>query len=453
MTRRKKNSKRRSRTRPPRKSEIRVVRDKSSRKRRRRRKRQVYRRRRIALLLGVFLIVGLPAFLLIRYLRSYSVMGYPDFRDEVLEDLASESFVRSTEGRSLTSAEKSSDFDILYEGIIRNFAVDEENKEAFENFVSKKDDYKKKISTSKTDQDFFMLVGEYLSLLNDSSTKILDKDTYVDLFDYYKNRPSSNIKKKLEEPQVVNRYKRIISDKKNDSYSMALESASSLRISLYDFRLKDLEPLIDELIDHVTKNPNIGNIIIDLAENKSANYLFVNEFIKYFIDSDYTNEDVFFYRGRLLEEDLEDIKKSEDSPYKTGYAKNPAPTYPGEADHFSKKDYSYYDEISIKIPKDSTFAKRSVYILTNQNTGCEAIRLASILKGSGAILVKNALDPSPSENDRVNLFRPSFLVLDHSGLIVTVNSSRAIQNDLYLDYDHRINSNDPALSIRSMIGG
>ena len=73
-------------------------------------------------------------------------MGYPKFRDEVLEDLSSTSFVSSTEGRSLTSAEKNSDFDILYDNIVKNFAVDKANKEAFEEFTKKSDEYRKKIN-------------------------------------------------------------------------------------------------------------------------------------------------------------------------------------------------------------------------------------------------------------------------------------------------------------------
>lgn len=88
-----------------------------------------------------------------------------------------------------------------------------------------------------------MLLGEYLSLINDSYTKILDKDSYTDLFNYYKNKTGSAMKEILENPQVVNRYKRIINDKNVNEASVGIESGYVLRISLPNFRVNDVKKL------------------------------------------------------------------------------------------------------------------------------------------------------------------------------------------------------------------
>ena len=441
--------------------QIRIVKEKrdmspreiARRKRIRRERERLYKRRRIGLGLILCLIIIIPSFIIFKKLNSYGQMGYPSFRDEVLEDLSKTSFVSSTEGRSLTSAEKNSDFDILYQTISKNFAIDKSNKEAFEEFTQKSDEYKKKITNSKTDQEFFLILGEYLGLLNDSYTKIMDKDSYDDLFYYYKDKKASNNKTVLENPQAVNRYKRIIKDKNNAEASVGIENGAVLRVTLPYFKIKDLDKTIDEIIKSVTSAPGVSTMIIDLSDNNSLNNVFVNEFAKYFIHSDYSKEDIIFYRGNLLANDLKDIKESESSPYQTALVKNLSSKYKDEIQNFNLDDYIYYDQVSLKITKDPTFASRNIYILTNENTANEAIKLASIFKEtSNAYTVKNALDSNPTIEDRIYEFKPSFFVLDHSGLVISVNTSRTNGENRYLEYNQRINSKYPISSMLSIIG-
>lgn len=441
--------------------QIRIVKEKrdmspreiARRKRIRRERERLYKRRRIGLGLILCLIIIIPSFIIFKKLNSYGQMGYPSFRDEVLDDLSKTSFVSSTEGRSLTSAEKNSDFDILYQTISKNFAIDKSNKEAFEEFTQKSDEYKKRITNSKTDQEFFLILGEYLGLLNDSYTKIMDKDSYDDLFYYYKDKKASNTKTILENPQAVNRYKRIIKDKNNAEASVGIEKGAVLRVTLPYFKIKHLEKTIDEIIKAVTSQPGISTIIIDLSDNNSLNNVFVNEFAKYFIHSDHSKEDIIFYRGNLLANDLKDIKESESSPYQTALVKNLSSKYKDEIQNFNLDDYIYYDQVSLKITKDPTFASRNIYILTNENTANEAIKLASIFKEtSNAYTVKNALDSNPTIEDRIYEFKPSFFVLDHSGLVISVNTSRTNGENRYLEYNQRINSKYPISSMLSIIG-
>ena len=466
MTRRKRSRSRRETDRKKRENsknsrQIRIVkenrdmspREVARRKRQRRERQRLYRRRRIGLSLILCLLIIVPSVLVFKKLNTYGKMGYPEFRDEVLEDISSTSFVSSTEGRSLTSAEKNSDFDILYENIVKNFAVDSSNREAFEEFTQKSEEYRKKITSSKTDQDFFLLLGEYLQLLNDSYTKIVDKDSYDDLFDYYKNKGPSNMKTVFENPQAVNRYKRIIKDKNSSEASVGVENGVILRVSLPNFKVKDLEKTIDDIIKAVTSAPGISTMIIDLSDNNSLNNVFVNEFAKYFIHQDYNKEDIIFYRGSLLANELKDIKENESSPYQTALIKNMTSRYNEKIENFNLDDYSYYDQVSLKIKKDNTFANRNIYILTNENTANEAIKLASIFKEtSNAYTVKNALDSNPTIEDRIYEFRPSFFVLDHSGLVISINTARTKGQNRYLDYNQRINSKYPISSMLSIIG-
>ena len=466
MTRRKRNTLRRksentNRIKSTIDSQIRIVKDDDSltqrqrarRKRARRERERTYRRRRLALAFVGILLIMIPSFLVYKKLTAYAKTGYPAFRDEVLADLSTTAFISSTEGRSLTSAEKSSDFDILYETIVKNFAIDQSNTESFEEFTKRSDEYKKKITSSKTDQDFFMLLGEYVGLLNDSYTKILDKDSYTDLFDYYKNKTESPMKEILENPQVVNRYKRIINDKNANESSVDIENGYVLRVSLPSFKVNEIDKIIDDIIKSVTSAPGISTMIIDLSDNNSLNNLFVNDFAKYFIHQDYSEEDFIFYRGNLIETTLKAIKNDKNSAYQTAFVKNPASKYKEEIEHFNLDSYLYYDQVSLKIQKDQTFTGRNIYILTNSNTANEAIKLASILKDSSdAYVVKNALDPNPTIEDRIYDFPPSLFVLGHSGLIISLNTARSEKPNRYLDYDQRINSKYPISSMLSIIG-
>ena len=366
MTRRKRNySKRKkenTRKKESRPSQIRIIKDNGElspreiarRKRARRERERIYKRRRLTLVAIAILLIVIPSFFIIKILNTYAKTGYPAFRDEVLDDLSKTAFVSSTEGRSLTSAEKNSDFDVLYETIVKNFAVDKSNTEAFEEFTKRSDEYRKKITNSKTDQDFFMLLGEYLSLIKDSYTKILDKNSYTDLFNYYKNKTGSSIKEILENPQVVNRYKRIINEKDQNEASVGIENGYVLRVSLPNFRVNDIEKIIDEVIKNVTAAPGISTMIIDLSDNNSLNNLFVNEFAKYFIHQDYTKEDLIFYRGSIIENTLKDIKTDENSAYQTAFVKNLSSKYKEKIDHFDLDPYTYYDQVSLKIKKDPT---------------------------------------------------------------------------------------------------
>lgn len=450
-----KNKKRSDRLR--RKSEIRIV--KSSKKDRPRRpltrkqrlrKKKIIRKRRILLLILLILIFSLGSLIYKRF-TSYKSPGYPSFRDEVLEGLTENIFVANTDGRSLTSAEKIADFDKLYESIIRNYPVSKDNKDYFDSFAKAHDSLRKRAGNSKTDQEYFDIISESLSILEDPKTFILDKDTYNNLFSYHKNSKDTNIAKVLGNDQAVDRYKRMI-NKENINKDMIIDSpkASTLIVRLPDFNSKNVDSDLDLIADKLQKG-SVESIVFDLSNNTSIDSAYVNEFVTYFLDKDYEEKDIFFYRGSLFEDKLSDMKANDQSPYTTGKVKNLAIKYNKEVSKFDLDDYTYYDQIELKLKKKDDFKKRKIFVLTNENTANQAIRFASILKDNGAYTVKNALSSDNTPKDRIDYLSPDLLLLDHAGLILAINTEIRASEDKILEYDQRINSENPDKAMMEIV--
>ena len=440
-----------------RKSEIRIVKSTKKDKRRRPltrkqrlRRKKIIRRRRILVLILLALIFALGS-IIFEKLNSYKSPGYPSFRDEVLEGLTENIFVGNTDGRSLTSAEKLADFNKLYESIIRNYPVSKDNRDYFDQFSKAHDSLRKRVKNSKTDQEYFDIIKESLSILEDPKTFILDKDTYNNLFNHYKNSKNTNIAKVIGNDQAVDRYKRMI-NKENINKDMIVDSPndSTLIVRLPDFNFKKLDSDLDLIADKLQKG-SIESIVFDLSNNTSIDSAYVNEFVTYFLDKDYEEKDIFFYRGSLFEEKLSDIKANDQSPYTTGKVKNLAIKYNKEVSKFDLDDYLYYDQIELKLKKKDDFKKRKIFVLTNENTANQAIRFASILKDNGAYTVKNALSSDKTPKDKVELLSPDLLLLDHAGLILAINTEIKSGEDKILEYDQRINSENPDKAIMEIV--
>lgn len=417
-------------------------------------KQKIYRRRRIGLAIVTLTLLLLLGTVISNAINRYKIMGYPDFRDEVLEDMGESVFVASSEGRSLSTAEKVTDFDTLYNIIQKNYAVDSLNKEDFEKFIDQYSDYRKKVYTSKTDQEYFKLIEDYLDVLNDNRTFLLDKETYDSLFEYYRKSNNQAIKTVLENPQAVDRYKRLVtsSNAKIPSMSAAIEKEGVLRISLEDFKPNEFDKDLKEIVDIFLNNPPITTVILDLSNNDSIDDVYRNKFLEIFLPNNYSEDNLLFYRGSLLDKSLEDIKENDNSYYKTAYIKNISSKYSGDIERIDIDNYMYYDEISLNIEKNPDFSNRNIYVLTNMDTANEAIKLADILQKNGAYVVKNSFDSSPNSKDVIYNFRPDLAVLEHSGLILSINSAYSKnEENITMDYDQKINSQNPIKAILEMI--
>ena len=381
-------------------------------------------------------------------------MGYPDFRDEVLDDMGNEVFVSSSEGRSLSTAEKITDFDDLYKTVERNYAVDELNKENFDKFLEEYNTYRKKVYSSKTDQEYLKLLNQYLAILEDNRTFILDKESYDHLFNYYREDNKDYRDKILGNSQVVDRYKRLIADPKNIKPSMtcSIEEDSILQINLPDFKADEFDEDLDTIVDLLVNNPPTSAILIDLSNNNSIDDVYRNKLAEIIIHQDYEESNLIFYRGKMMQNSLESIKKSENDYYSTPFVKNDASKYPDNMESINLDNYIYYDEVNLKISKNKEFSDRDIYVLTNEETSNEAIKLASILKDSGAQIIKNGLESNPTNKDVIYNMRSDLYVLEHSGLVLSINNAFSEnEEDKYLEYDQRINSNNPIESMYSII--
>ncbi|MDO5047234.1 MAG: S41 family peptidase [Anaerococcus sp.] len=400
-------------------------------------------RRRIILGLGLLLILLIPLNFLYKGLTSYRVMGYPDFREEVLEGLSSQAIVSSTKGRSLSSQEKLDDFDKLYDLVIRNYGVSNENKENFLEFAKSKDDFRKRILNSKTDQEFFEIINELMGKLKDPQSFILNKDTYDNLFDHFKNIEESNRSKLLGNDQVRDRYKRMIG-KENKPSPMVVDSSNPglLVISLPDFSSKHINDDIKTITDELTKK-EIDTIAFDLSDNKSIDYIYANKLLSFFIDKDYIDQRSLLYRGHIFEQSLDDMKNIDISAYKTAFARNSASRLDVDNEHFDKDSYIFYDQVELTIKKDPLLRDRKIYILTNEESANEAIRFAYILKESGAYVSKNALATEKDPRELVSFLPSDLFYLDHSGLVGSISAKVDINPPVYLQYDQRINSDNP----------
>ncbi|MDU2598812.1 peptidase S41 [Anaerococcus sp.] len=429
----------------------------SSRKRAQQKKikrKKKYRRRRIVLAIIALLILSFLVNITINAINRYKIMGYPDFRDEVLEDMGKSVFIASSEGRSLSTAEKVTDFDELYKTIKRNYAVDNLNKEDFENFISEYSNYRKRVYSSKTDQEYFQLLEKYLDILNDNRTFILDKETYDNLFEYYRKSNDSMRKSVLENPQAVDRYKRLItsSNIKTPSMNANIEADGVLKISLEDFKPNEFDNDLETIVDIFLKNPPITTIILDLSNNDSIDDVYRNKLLEVLLNENYTENNLIFYRGKLASRTLDNIKNDQDDYEKTASVKNIAGKYSQEIEKIDLNDYMYYDEVSLNINKNPDFSNRKIYVLTNEQTANEAIKLADILQKNGAYIVKNGFDNQPTSKDIIYNFRSDLYTLNHSGLVISINSAYSKdEKKLSLSYDQKINSKDPIKSILSII--
>ena len=410
--------------------------------------------RRIALLAILVIILVFATKAIVNSLYSYKKMGYPGFRDEVLDSIGSEVFVSPSENRSLTSAEKITDFDDLYDGISKNYAVDKLNTKDFLEFSNEYTNFRKKIAASKTDQDYYSILNQYLEVLDDTRTFVIDKKTYDSLFDYYRNKGKSPQKTVLENPQAVDRYKRLLDNANNDKPSMQITKASNnvANITLKDFRANEVDDDIKKITDFFRDNGPIGTIILDLSDNNSIDSSYWIELSKILMANDYHEDNIIFYRSKLFQDSLKNFKEDENSPYKTAFVKNDPSKYPDEIDLIDPNHYLYYDQLSLDVKRNTEYAVRKIYVLTNENTANEAIKFARVLQTNGAYIVKNALESANTHKDVIYNAPSNLYILEHSGLIVSINSSFSKnEENLYLEYDQKINSKEPINSMLNIL--
>ncbi|WP_236785680.1 hypothetical protein [Anaerococcus ihuae] len=413
-----------------------------------------YMKRRAGLVLALIFIIFLSAKTLIRKINKYDKYTYPKFRQEVMDSITKEIYVGNTEDRSLTSAEKISDFNKLSYYISRNYALDKENEKNYKILIDQTETFKKKVKKSKSDQEFFDIVSSYLSILDDNRTHLLDVKTYNSIFPYYKEHKNSPRGKILGDAQVVNRYKRLF-ERKDKLLGLDIkENNKILELNIPNFNSNNIKEDKEKIRQVLKNNQNISYIFINLSQNESIDDKYANEILPLLIYKDYNFEKVVFYRGNLLKQSLSYMKNNKDkTTTSSSFIENQAIKFPEDTKEINKENYMYYDQIKTEIKKDQNMPNKKIYVLTNDNTKNEAIRFANILKNtSDATVIKNSFEGDNTRNDIIYYLRSDIIKLDHSGLLISINSSKSLnEDDKYLKYDQIINAKDPYKKVLSMI--
>lgn len=419
---------------------------------RKKHKQRVYMRRRILLSLGLIFLLYFSGSFIYKKLTAYNKYTYPAFRDEIRNSIGQEVFVGSTSQRSLTSAEKLSDLDTVYENISRNYAVRMSNKKDFQNFTKAYEATKKKVLGSKTDQEYFEIIKNYIDLLNNPRTKLIDKKSYDDLLKYYKNNIGTKKSEIIQNPQAVDRYKRMIGEKEIFDRDLFSQRNHVLVISMQDFYLGDVNKHMKIYKDILNNNQALTKVLIDLSNNQSLDDIYWQKFLKILSHKDYSHTSLVFYRGNLIKNTLEDMKK-EQKVYKTSFIQNQSIKYPNKVDEINLDDYMYYDEVSMKIEHKKESKNMGVYVITNDFTSNEAIRFATALKISAeALLIKNSSQTENSLNDSIRSFPADYFILKHSGLLVSIDNSFSIEKENpVINYDQFINTDNPIEAVLSNI--
>lgn len=413
-----------------------------------------YMKRRAGLVLALIFIIFLSAKTLIRKINKYDKYTYPKFRQEVMDSITKEVYVGNTEDRSLTSAEKISDFNKLSYYISRNYAIDKENEKNYKLLIDQTETFKKKVKKSKSDQEFFDIISSYLSILDDNRTHLLDVKTYNSIFPYYKEHKNSPRGKILGDAQVVNRYKRLF-ERKDKLLGLDIkENNKILELNIPNFNSNNIKEDKEKIRQVLKNNQNISYIFINLSQNESIDDKYANEILPLLIHKDYNFEKVVFYRGNLLKQSLSYMKNNKDkTTTSSSFIENQAIKFPEDTKEINKENYMYYDQIKTEIKKDQNMPNKKIYVLTNDNTKNEAIRFANILKNtSDATVIKNSFEGDNTRNDIIYYLRSDIIKLDHSGLLISINSSKSLnEDDKYLKYDQIINAKDPYKKVLSMI--
>ena len=101
------------------------------------------------------------------------------------------------------------------------------------------------------------------------------------MFEYYRKSNDKARKLVLENPQAVDRYKRLItsSNAKKPSMIANIEREGVLSITLPDFKPSEFDKDLENLVEIFLNNPPISTIILDLSNNSSIDDIYINKIL------------------------------------------------------------------------------------------------------------------------------------------------------------------------------
>lgn len=381
-----------------------------------------YRRRRIGILVVFILIVIFSVKLISRALGGDHNYTYPPFREEVRNDINNNVMVSLTEGRSLTSSEKLDDFEYLTDTIKKTFPADQKNIENFKNFEEGYKEFKDKISKSKTDEEFYKLIEEYVALLNDSDYSLMHKAEYNSILNYFKNQKDDKNpwKESIENPTVLDRYNRIVEDQDHLDSNLSLdlsEDKKTLTIKLNDFVLEDIQRDSENLKETIDSNTEIKNVFLDLTSiNSTDNEYWIEVFIPNLLKNDINEQNRILYRSDFNNRYFDYINENTDY---ANFSKEMPANNLKKIDGVNLIDYMYYRDLTFTFKNNKR--NFNVFIILDSKTKSAPETFAALMqKSSNAYIIGQ----SPY-GSALSITNP-YLNLKHSGLIVKINTTNAI---------------------------
>lgn len=408
--------------------------------RQKKRRRKIKRKFFIRRILLVFIIT---IFLIIIYNLGYFIfnlfnnISYPKLRKTVFNDIKNSVFISDTTGRSLTSSEKKSDFDYLYDVIYKTFPLSDKNKKFFSKFLNQKVNFEKNIIDTKTDEEFFNSISKYLELLKDENFKILDKNEYDKNFNYYKNLDDENPwKKEIEKDNSRDRYERMVEkDYSNSTNIQTKVNNTSLIISFDNFNKSNIKDDKEKIVNEVNENPFLENIIIDLRQVTSTDEIYwKNALAPIFIKKNSKATNQIIYRSNLNDDYIDYLSNSNNMNYSNKKLK----TYSlDNIKGIDIDDYMFYNNLNTVIEKDNQvdMINRNVYILVDSNTKNAPESFSSFMQTTGnATIVGENTFGNGLGLDQI------FISLPHSGFIIQISTCQAI------NYYGKLQSNSGVIS-------
>lgn len=317
----------------------------------------------------------------------------------------------------LTKDDYVKDFDFLYETLKNYYPFFEINKRQNDiDWLANRDIYRKYISESINDQDFFFKCNEILMDLNNGHTHLVDESSGLHMFLVYYQLPKGDWRSDIANNYLIDNVRRrynitsenignFVSQYYGDDYGKDLpmsinyskDSSSQSLFSSQDQNLQTLK-LIDKKLAYIRVRsmlpPNLRkedekrlpsflkqvenypNLIIDIRGNTGGDSSYWQKFLlPKIIGTSYTDEEYFFIKDGDL---LKRVREQE------GYQKLDDKLL----SEFSKenqeilKDFSYGVKASTRVSpsSDSINYKGKIYLLVDKNVYSSSESMSIFLK-------------------------------------------------------------------------
>lgn len=305
----------------------------------------------------------------------------------------------------LTEEQKIGDFNYLYKTIEENYPFLETNKRLNNvDWLSKKEEYLKRVKNTKSDIEFLMTLNSILSELNNGHTHMITNSSqFRDFREIYSMNkgwqkkvqlPVLNNKKALARYNIDKNEKvQVLNQGKNEN-TEGIRNASTKdivegkigyiyipqMISYYNMG-NDIE-LIDEYLNNIKE---YQALIIDIRGNGGGDsYYWISYLVPKLIDKVYENTNYSFWKdGEIINNYLKKSKVK----YSTGFGEvkdldtTKLVNLPVEV----KEDFKYYSKNTMEISpsEDSINFKGNIYLLVDKLVYSSSEAFASFAKQTG----------------------------------------------------------------------